>query len=152
MIDASYQSTRQSSHHLAGFFPQFSNLPTMMLRAKTTRARCCPSNRACVVRASQTDSAPAAKIEFGDLISIIKAVDTSDVVEMDLKGKRFAMCVKKQEALQPPEPVYISAAAAPVAGALPYFDSNLHPECRAGVSRFKRPGRKEKTMYISRIA
>lgn len=122
----------------------FSSLPTMMLRAKTTRARCCPSNRSCVVRASQTDSAPAAKIEFGDLISIIKAVDTSDVVEMELKGKRFAMCVRKQEALQTPEPVYISAAAAPVAGAWPYFDSGLHPECRVGLSRFQRLGQKSK--------
>lgn len=100
----------------------------MMLRANCTRARCCISSRPCVVRASQTDAAPAAKIEFSDLISIIKAVDTSDVVEMEVKGKRFAMCVKKQEALQPPEPVYVAAAAAPVPGAFLRLRVALHPE------------------------
>lgn len=68
-----------------------------------------------------------AKIEFGDLISIIKAVDTSDVVEMEVKGKRFAMCVKKQEALQAAEPVYITASAAPVPGATS-CNSAAHPE------------------------
>eukprot|EP00892_Ulva_mutabilis_P005109 jgi/Ulvmu1/2970/UM015_0010.1 len=91
----------------------------MMMRAKTTRARYGLSSRPCVLRATQTDNAPSTKIEFGDLISIIKAVDTSDVVEMEVKGKRFAMSVKKQEALQVAEPVYITASAAPAPAAAP---------------------------------
>lgn len=113
-------------HFLALAVPS-SYLPTMMMRATTTRARCGIQSRPCVVRAAQTESAPATKIEFGDLISIIKAVDSSDVVEMEVKGKRFAMCVKKQEALQAVEPVYITASAAPVPGAVS-CDSAADPE------------------------
>jgi hypothetical protein len=69
-----------------------------------------------VNRSTAARAAAKASIEFEDLLDVIKAVDESDVVEMALKGKKFAMSVKKQEALQAQEPVYVQAAAAPAAG------------------------------------
>ena len=51
-------------------------------------------------------------IEFEDLVDVIRAVDSSDVIEMELKGKKFAMSVKKQEALKAQEPIYVQAPAA----------------------------------------
>ena len=79
------------------------------------RGRCRASRPpVCVARAAPPASAPANAVELEDLVDIIKAVDSSDVVEMELTGKKFSMTVKKQEALQPAEPTYVQA---PVAGA-----------------------------------
>lgn len=50
-------------------------------------------------------------IEFDDLVEVIRAVDSSDLVEMELKGKKFAMSIKKQEALQAQEPIVVQAPA-----------------------------------------
>ena len=71
-----------------------------------------PARRHSVVRAA---SPAKESIEFEDLVDVIRAVDASDVIEMDLKGKKFAINVKKQEALEPPETVYVPQpmAAAP---------------------------------------
>ncbi len=33
-------------------------------------------------------------------------VNQSDIVELELKSKRFTLAVRKKEALEPPEPVY----------------------------------------------
>lgn len=74
-----------------------------------------------VVRAaSVSENGAKQTIEFEDLVDVIKAVDASDVVEMELKGKKFAVTVRKQEALQVAEPIYIQApaAAAPAPGVL----------------------------------
>jgi hypothetical protein len=50
-------------------------------------------------------------IEFEDLLKVIETVDQSDVIEMELKGKNFAMSVRKQEALRAAEPVYVQVPA-----------------------------------------
>jgi hypothetical protein len=63
-------------------------------------------------RATEAPSAPQTPVEFEQLVDIIKAVDASDVIEMELKGRKFAMTVKKHEALRAAEPVYIQAPAA----------------------------------------
>ena len=77
-------------------------------------------------------------IEFDDLVEVIRAVDSSDLVEMELKGKKFAMSVKKQEALQAQEPVYVQA---PAAGRLPSsLPSSLHPACICALPRASHPG------------
>ena len=78
----------------------------------------------CVARAASAAGAPANAVELEDLVDIIKAVDTSDVVEMELTGKKFSMTVKKQEALQAvAEPTYVQA---PVASATPENSLRSH--------------------------
>ena len=77
----------------------------------------------CVARAASAAGAPANAVELEDLVDIIKAVDTSDVVEMELTGKKFSMTVKKQEALQPAETTYVQA---PVASATPESELSDH--------------------------
>ena len=52
-------------------------------------------------------------------MKVIETVDQSDVVEMELKGRKFAMTVRKQEALQAQEPIYVTSAPAAAAGAQP---------------------------------
>lgn len=64
------------------------------------------SNVRVVARAA---SAARPAIEFADLLDVIKAVDSSDVIEMKLKGRKFSVSVKKQEAL---DPVIMQAPAA----------------------------------------
>jgi hypothetical protein len=56
------------------------------------------SNVRAVARAA---GAARPAIEFADLLDVIKAVDSSDVIEMELNGKNFSVSVKKQEALGP---------------------------------------------------
>lgn len=96
----------------------------MFASTVSARGRCRASRPpVCVARAAPPASAPANAVELEDLVDIIKAVDSSDVVEMELTGKKFSMTVKKQEALQPAEPTYVQApvamAAAPAAPAPP---------------------------------
>jgi hypothetical protein len=50
-------------------------------------------------------------IEFEDLLKVIETVNQSDVIELELKGKKFAMTVRKQEALKAVEPVYVQVPA-----------------------------------------
>lgn len=64
-----------------------------------------------VVPAAASNGAQQA-IGFDDLLDVIKAVDTSDVIELELKGRKFAMTVRKQEALAKPEPIYMTAPSA----------------------------------------
>jgi hypothetical protein len=58
-------------------------------------------------------------IEFEDLLKVIETVDQSDVIEMELKGKKFAMTVRKQEALKAAEPVYVQVPVAGMSAFLP---------------------------------
>ena len=69
-----------------------------------------------VVRAIESPSnGSRPSISFDDLVDVIKAVDTSDVVELELKGKKFSMTVRKLEAMKVPEPVYVQMSS-PQAG------------------------------------
>lgn len=88
-----------------------------MLKAPSCRSPCLQA-RPSARNVRRGAAAPAKQtIELEDLMKVIETVDQSDVVEMELKGRKFAMTVRKQEALQAQEPVYISAA--PAAGASP---------------------------------
>ncbi|KAL3132273.1 hypothetical protein ABBQ32_008858 [Trebouxia sp. C0010 RCD-2024] len=46
-------------------------------------------------------------MEFEELSDIIKMVHSTDIVEFELRSKRFSLAVRKKEALVQPEPVYI---------------------------------------------
>jgi hypothetical protein len=97
------------------------------------RSRCVPARSAfCVARAASTAGAPAGSVELEDLVDIIKAVDSSDVVEMELTGKRFSMTVKKQEALIAAEPTYVQA---PVSSATLRARSHDHQHCQRTATR-----------------
>lgn len=80
----------------------------MLVQTRAWNVRCARPRRAArfAVRATKPT------IEFEDLVDVIKAVDSSDLIEMELKGKKFAMTVKKQEALAAQEPIYVQAPAA----------------------------------------
>jgi len=80
----------------------------MALLALAKPARACVPRRArtiCAAEAPANGAKPS--VCFEDLVDVIKAVDTSDVVELELKGRKFAMTVRKQEALKAAEPVYV---------------------------------------------
>eukprot|EP00798_Chlamydomonas_sp_ICE-L_P004182 gene4183-14282_t len=69
----------------------------------------------CIVRANDNGSSPvqpAAPVDFEELNNILRLVNTTDIVELDLKSKRFNLVVRKREAIVIPEPV-IQMIAAP---------------------------------------
>ncbi|GLC33127.1 hypothetical protein PLESTB_000367400 [Pleodorina starrii] len=67
--------------------------------------------------------APANMLQFEELSDIIRLVHDTDIVEFELKSKRFSLSVRKKEALQAEQaaamPVMVAAPAAPVAMAAP---------------------------------
>ena len=36
-----------------------------------------------------------------------RMVHETDIVEMELKSKKFTLAVRKKEAIEPPEPIYV---------------------------------------------
>lgn len=56
------------------------------------------------------DSSSANMMSFEELTKIIKMVQDTDIVDIELKGKRFSLAIKKQEALKAAEPVIIHQA------------------------------------------
>lgn len=63
--------------------------------------------------------APANMTEFEELSDIIKMVHDTDIVEFELKSKKFSLSVKKKEALQAQQPVQVVAAPMPMMQAAP---------------------------------
>lgn len=61
-------------------------------------------------------SVPANMLDFEELADIVRMVNDTDIVELELKSKRFSLSLKKKAALQEPV-VQIVQAAAPVAAA-----------------------------------
>jgi hypothetical protein len=96
--------------------PKRREATTMLMPTVFARTRiACRRPALCVARAAETAALTRNSVELEDLVDIIKAVDTSDLVEMELTGKKFSMTVKKHEALKAAEPVYIQAGPAPSA-------------------------------------
>lgn len=106
-------------------------MPSLGRGASATRpqqpllsSRVCQLQRTCTVIAR---SAPSDTVQFEELSDLIKLVTSTDIVEMELKSKRFNISVKKQEALQAAEPIYqmmapqqqLSYAAAPSSAPAP---------------------------------
>lgn len=59
-------------------------------------------------------------LDFEELTDLIRMVHDTDIVELELKSKKFSLAVRKREALETPEPVIQHAApAAPVVAAAP---------------------------------
>eukprot|EP00891_Asterochloris_glomerata_P000406 jgi/Astpho2/406/Aster-03456 len=48
-------------------------------------------------------------MDFEELSEILRMVHSTDIVELELKSKKFSLSVKKKEALEQPEPVYAQA-------------------------------------------
>ncbi|KAG1653670.1 hypothetical protein FOA52_004587 [Chlamydomonas sp. UWO 241] len=75
--------------------------------------RAAPVQRSHVCRSSK--EVPSDAVDFEELADIVKLVNATDIVEMEWKGKRFNISLKKAEALKAAEPVYQMMAAAPAA-------------------------------------
>ncbi|GBF88918.1 hypothetical protein Rsub_01417 [Raphidocelis subcapitata] len=58
-------------------------------------------------------------MDFEELSDIIRMVNETDIVELELKSKRFNLSVKKKEALKSEQPVIMMAAPAAAAAAAP---------------------------------
>jgi len=64
-------------------------------------------------------SAAANMLDFEELSDIVRMVNETDIVELELKSKRFSLSLKKKAALQAAEPIIQMVQAAPVAAAAP---------------------------------
>mmetsp|Transcript_33336 Transcript_33336/g.99279 ORF Transcript_33336/g.99279 Transcript_33336/m.99279 type:complete len:219 (-) Transcript_33336:265-921(-) len=66
-----------------------------------------------------TNNVPSDAVDFEELSEIVKLVNSTDIVDMEWKGKRFNISLKKKEALKAAEPQYqvVSAPAQMMAAA-----------------------------------
>eukprot|EP00879_Flechtneria_rotunda_P001799 GHRR01001963.1.p1 GENE.GHRR01001963.1~~GHRR01001963.1.p1 ORF type:complete len:224 (+),score=77.98 GHRR01001963.1:132-803(+) len=64
--------------------------------------------------AAPSANAPTNLLDFEELSDIVRMVNETDIVELELKSKRFSLSLKKQAALQAADPVvqFVQAAAA----------------------------------------
>jgi len=58
-----------------------------------------------------TSVAYSGPLDFDELADIIRKVNETDIVDLELSSKRFNLVLKKKEALAKAEPVYVQAAA-----------------------------------------
>lgn len=57
-------------------------------------------------------------LDFEELTELIRMVHETDIVEMELKSKKFSLAVRKKEAIEPPEPVFAPPQYPPQQGYL----------------------------------
>ena len=60
-----------------------------------------------VVRSKDNMEPYIGPLDFDELADIIRKVNDTDIVALDLNSKRFGLSLKKQEALEKPEPIYV---------------------------------------------
>lgn len=72
------------------------------------------------VRSAATDRADGSSngatgatnpLDFEELTELIRMVHDTDIVELELKSKKFSLSMKKKEAVERPEPIYQAAPA-----------------------------------------
>lgn len=102
---ASLQSRCLHAPNLCGP-TRLTNRPQPAQRARVT-SRAAPAQD--VEKASSNGTAPTNPMEFEELSDIIKMVHSTDIVEFELRSKKFSLAVRKKEALAQAEPVYIQA-------------------------------------------
>lgn len=107
--------------------------PLPLSNAKGPARQCWP-NKAAATEAGSSHSNGSNPLDPEELTEIIRMVNQSDLVELELKSKRFTLALRKKEALEPPEPVYqapppqqAASAPAPAPSASPPSQSAAAP-------------------------
>lgn len=77
-------------------------------------ARCKLSSRAASAQdvdqvSADGSTSSANPMDFEELSDIIKMVHSTDIVEFELRSKKFSLAVRKKEAVAQPEPMYLPA-------------------------------------------
>lgn len=76
--------------------------------ATRSKATCKAASAQDVDQVSADGSTVSANpMEFEELSDIIKMVHSTDIVEFELRSKRFSLAVRKKEAVVQPEPMYL---------------------------------------------
>ncbi|CAG9467652.1 unnamed protein product [Pedinophyceae sp. YPF-701] len=97
-------------------------------RCRGASQRCAAKRLTAICRAKSTEEAEATsngadtvfegKVDFDELAEIVRKVNDTDIVELELKSRKFNLVMRKKEALEPPVQV-VQAAPAPVQAAAP---------------------------------